>query len=201
MRVNSSWLLVVVALGLTVAVTAVFSLSATTSVTADRESNVTIVNDEASLLTLIDGHPNEGLVESLDEGVLSIDLTRAGADGANRDATIRLGSVNTPETDHAFRIVNQGTQTRSITAQYDLDTAGAGGGADNLRFTLAHDAGNDGTIDATATATENTGSSANVSGVDPGDPVYVTIRIDTQGLSAVDDLSGQLNLTAVGGDS
>lgn len=202
MRTNG-WLLVA-AFALVVLVSAgLVSTSAFTSVTLNREATVSVTADDASLVRLVDGHPGGGLVEQTSGSTLAIDFTRGGAGGANANATIALGSPAEPIGDHAFRIEHRADAASDVTLSYRLDgTTGAGesGGPESLEFTFYHDDGDDGVVDSQVAVSENTGSTnATLSGVDPGDPVYATIEVDTNGLSSANDLSGTLHVTVAEG--
>lgn len=202
MRTNG-WLLVGAFAIVTVVAAGVVSTSAFTSVTVTRESTVSVTADEAAMLTLVDGHPDSGLVEQIGNDTLEIDLTLGGADGANANATVELGSTDQPITDHAFRLEHRGTTPANVTFSYALDgssDAGGSGSPESLVVTAFHDAGNDGDVDAQASLSENTGSTdATLVGVAPRDPVYATVVINTSGLSQANDLSGALEITATGG--
>lgn len=178
----------------------VVSTSALTSVTMSRDASVSVTADDAAMFALVDGHPNTGLVEQTSGSTLAIDLTLGGATGANANATVVLGSTAGPISDHAFRMEHRGDYPSNLTASYSLSGstgAGESTGPASLVFTLYHDAGDDGDVDAQASANENDGSTnATISGVAPGDPVYATVEINTSGLSATNDLTGTLELTA-----
>lgn len=202
MRTNG-WQLVSAFVLVVLVAVAVVSTSAFTSMSLSRETTVSVTADEGALVTLTDGHPGGGFVEQTDGSTLAIDLTRGGAGGANANASFELGSPTDPIADHAFRIDHRGDVPADVTVRYELAesaTAGEAGGPESLVFTLSHDAGDDGDVDAQVTVSENTGSTnATLAGVAPGDPVYATVAVDTTGLSRASDLSGTLHVTASGG--
>lgn len=200
---SNGWLLVGAFALVTLVVAGVVSTSAFTSLTVTRESTVSVKADDAALVSLIDGHPDGGLVEKTDDATLEIDLTRGGGAGANANATIELGSTDQPITDHAFRLEHRGTGPSNVTFSYGLAASTGASDADSpesLVFTLYHDAGADGDVDDQASLSENTGASnATVTGVAPDDPVYATVVINTSGLSEASDLSGSLDVSVAGG--
>ena len=201
MRTNG-WLLVSAFALVIVVSAAVVSTSAFTTVTVNRDTTVSVTADDAAMVTLVDGHPDGAFVEQTGGSTLEIDLTGGGADGANTNATIELGDPDGPITDHAFRIEHRGNVASDVTLGYALDAPGAAdpGSPESFAVTLSHDAGDDGNVDAQATLSENTGSTnATVSGVEPGDPVYATVVVNTTGLSLASDLSGTLEIEAAGG--
>ena len=185
-------------LGLAVGATVIFSLSAVTTTSVSRSSNVTVVTDATAALALVDGHPNGGFVEQRPDGLLEIDFTRGGAGGANEDGVFSLGDAGDPVNDHAFRVVNQGTGPIDVTVSYALESdSGESAGGNSLVFTLHLDANGDGTIDSTATLSENSGeNTSTVTGLSVGAPVYVTVTLDTTSLSSTADLSGTLAVDA-----
>lgn len=202
MRTNG-WLLVAGFALVVVVSAAVVSTSAFTTVTVSREATVSVTADDDALVTLVDGHPGDGFVEQTSTSTLEIDLTRGGASGANANATVELGSTTDPIGDHAFRIEHRGDAPANLSFQYGLDgSAGAGedSGPQSLVFTFSHDAGDDGTVDTSVSVSENTGATtATIAGVQPGDPVYATVVVNTTGLSQASDLSGTLGVTVTEG--
>ena len=201
MRTNG-WLLVAGFALVVVVSAAVVSTSAFTTVTLSRETSVSVTADDDALVTLVDGHPGDGFVEQTSTSTLEIDLTRGGASGANTNATVELGSTSDPIDDHAFRVEHRGDAPANLSFQYGLDGSGAGeaSGPQSLVFTFAHDAGDDGTVDTSVSLSENTGSTnATIAGVQPGDPVYATVVVNTTGLSQASDLSGTLGVTVTEG--
>ena len=198
MRTNG-WLLAAGFAIVVVATASVLSTTAFTSVTLDRSATATVDADDSAYVSLIDGHPDGGFVEQTDGATLAIDLTRGGAAGANRDANFTLGSTDDPVADQAFRIVILGDRPRDVDVSYalaDSATAGESTGPESLTFHFYHDDGDDGSIDATATVTENSATSnATLTGVEVGDPVYAAVVVDTTGLSTTSDLSGTLSVT------
>lgn len=200
---SNGWLLVGAFALVTLVAAGVVSTSAFTSVTVTRESTVSVTADDAALVSLIDGHPDGGLVEQTDDATLEIDLTRGGGAGANANATLELGSTDQPITDHAFRLEHRGTRLNNVTFSYELAASTGASDTDSpesLVFTFYHDAGDDGDIDEQTSLSENTGASnATLTSVAPDDPVYATVVINTSGLSETSDLSGSLDISVAGG--
>ncbi|MDX1744680.1 MAG: hypothetical protein R3324_01975, partial [Halobacteriales archaeon] len=171
--------------------------AAFTGVQAERSVTVSVAADQQALLALADGHPG-GLVEETGDGQLTIDFAQAGGLGANEDAVFKLGDPSGPQANHAFRIVNQGTQPRDLQFEYTL---GSGGGDpdpdENLLFTFHWDTTGDGTPDDSVTVSEKSGfTTASIPGVEVGQAVYVVVTVDTRGLSQTSDLSGDLTIRA-----
>lgn len=191
-------LLVVVLAATLVVVTTSFSTSAFTTTTLDRGAEVNVVTDETGLVGLVDGHGAGGLVEQTAEGLLRIDFTRGGGDGANVAATFELGSTDKPDRHHAFRIENQGTQPRDFTVGYTLDGGDSDTNTANMKFNLYHDIGGDGTVDSAFAISEGPAPSSEITirTVATDDVVYVVVVVDTNGLTATSDLSGTLGVTA-----
>lgn len=197
---TKGWLLVAAFAIVVFAAASAFSTTAFTSVTVERGATATVVADDSAHVSLIDGHPGEGFVEETDGSTLAIDLTRGGAAGTNRDASVTLGSPDGPVDDHAFQIVVRGDRSRDLDLGYDLAASANSGeatGPESLTFQFYHDGGDDGSIDATATVSENTATSnATLYDVGAGDPIYAVVVVDTGGLSTASDLSGSLEVTA-----
>lgn len=202
MRTNG-WVLVAGFALVVVVSAAVVSTSALTAVTLSRETTVSVTADDAALVTLVDGHPGGGFVAQTSGSTLEIDLTRGGGSGANANATVELGSAADPIGNHAFYLEHRGDAPANVSFEYSLDGstgAGEASGPQSLVFTFSLDAGDDGTVDSSASVSENTGSTtATIVGVQPGDPVYATVVINTSGLSQASDLSGNLGVTVTEG--
>lgn len=175
----------------------VIPTGAFTSVEAERGVTVSVASDQQALLALVDGHPG-GLVEETGQGQLTIDFAQAGGAGANEDAVFKLGDPNAPQTDHAFRIANQGTQSRDLEIQYTLASGASDADSDeNLEFTFHYDSTGDGNVDASASVSEESGSTAaSIPDVGVGQAVYVVVSVDTKGLNQANDLSGDLRIRA-----
>lgn len=172
-----------------------FSSSAFSNATLERESTVSVTTDDDALIALIDGHPGSGLIEQTDGGTIEIDFGRGGAAGATERTMFEFGSTTEPASNHGFRIVNQGPNPRGLTVSFSLAGSDGGDAARNVVFRFYHDAGTDGSIDATRSVSEEDGQ-ATIPSVAPGDTVYVVVTVDTRNLGAGADLSGDLSVTA-----
>lgn len=109
-----------------------------TSVSADRSVNVQVANDSNAFLGLVPG--DTGLVTEAG-GTLQINLDGTGtsASGVNFNAITQVGSHDDPENDHAFKIVNQGTQSVMLKMSYyftDPSWLDGGAGQSFINFTL-----------------------------------------------------------------
>jgi len=195
---NRRKLLLILAPLLAIAVVALtFPTGAFTATSVERGVTVSVAEDDEALVALIDGHPG-GLVEQTSEGTLTIDFTNGGGQGANEEAKFTLGSHGTPSSNNAFRIVNQGTQTRGFEFSYSLTNSNMDGDTDeNLLFTFYFDTNDDSTLESFTLSEENT--QASVPSVGVGESIYVVVDLDSNGLTQSADLSGTLEVTAGGG--
>lgn len=181
-----------------VTIAVVFPTAAFTGTAVERSATISVAADEAALVALIDGHPTGGFIEQSADGSLEIDFSRGGGQGANFAAVFNLGDESDVENNHAFRIVNQGTQSRDLELEYTLNPGSTDGdsGTRNLLFTFYYDGNDDGNLESYTLSEHPGDNQAIIPDVDVGDAVYVTIRIDTRGLSATSDLSGDLEVSA-----
>jgi hypothetical protein len=94
----------------TAGTSAAVGTGAFTSVSADRSVNVQVADDSNAFLGLV---PGETGLATEAGGTLQINLDGTGtpASGVNFNAVTQIGSHENPEDDHAFKIVNQGTQS------------------------------------------------------------------------------------------
>lgn len=187
-----------------------------TSVSANRSVTVQTAGDKSALLGIVPG--DSGLVQQQDDTVsIAIDGSRSGGEGVNLDAVTTIGDPGNPEDDHAFKIVNQGTQSVMLKMNYyfaETDWLGNGDvGKSFLKFNIFD------TGDApTGSASEEypiqngynrdyplphpTGSGFGSNTGDYrfniGEEYYVTLTIDTTGPKASmdDKLSGTAQLVA-----
>lgn len=174
---------------------AAFSSSAFSNVEVDRGVTVSVTTDDSAMIALIDGHPSSGLVEQDGSGTLSVDFTRGGASGPNEDAVFEFGSTTSPDSNHAFRIENRGDQEKPLTLSFSLSGTDGGDPSANVEFTFFVDLGADGAIEDTVSVSEED-AQATTTAVGSGDAVYVTLTVDTRGLGAATDLTGDLSITA-----
>jgi hypothetical protein len=181
----------------------VLGTTAFSTASMEREATVSVATDRNAAVGLVDGHPGGGLVEQSARGTLILDFARDEGAGANREAVFRLGAGQLPSVtdDHAFRIINRGTQTRSLTLRYAL-ASGSGDGDPakrNVRFLLFYDGDGDGAPDSVESVSEQSSEGVTVPSVAPSENVYVSVVVDTRGLEATSDLTGTLNVY-VGGE-
>lgn len=182
-------LMVAIIAGMLLGVPVILATGAFSSTTIERTASVNVASDSEGLLALRDGHPNQDIVVEKADGTLAIDLTPGDAAGVNKGGTFFIGSNDQPMSDHAFRIVHQGTQPVSITLNYDLSGSDPSGSA-NVKFDVYD--GVDGSHLGQATETAGT----TVPNVQPGDTLYVVVEIDTKGVSKGNDLSGAMDISA-----
>jgi hypothetical protein len=180
-----------------------------TSVSADRSVNVRVADDSNAFLGLVPG--DTGLVTE-SGGTLQINLDGTGtpAEGVNFNAITQIGSHESPEDDHAFKIVNQGTQSVMLKMSYYFtDTGWLDGGVDQsfINFTLYDTSG--GTTESNSEnypkqngynrdypvgmpTGSNDGSNTGDYRFNVGEEYYMVITVDTTGPDASldDDLSG-----------
>lgn len=181
--------LVILAIALT------FPTSAFTTTSLDRTVTVSVASDDQALVALIDGHPGGGIVEQTQNGELTIDFRNGGAAGANEEAQFTIGDPNAHQTNHAFKIVNQGTQPITFEFQYAVSNGFSDSDSGvNLEFIFYFNA--NGPYRVSEESTQTTIQSVGV-----GDSIYVVLTLDTRGLSNSDDLSGTLEITASDGGS
>jgi hypothetical protein len=100
---------------------------------ADRESDINVVNDAQGLIALVDDTPSDVVRE--ENGELVIDFTAGGnAGGVNTDSYYRVGNVanynfvgqaggssSDPYDDPAFYLVNNDTVEHDVTLTFTLD--------------------------------------------------------------------------------
>lgn len=198
-------------LGVTAAGTsAAVGTGAFTSVSASRDVSVRVADDSNAFFGLVPG--DTGLVTE-NNGTLQINLDGTGtsASGVNFNAITQIGSHEDPENDHAFKIVNRGTQSVMFKMNYyftSTDWLDGGQGQSFINFTL-YDVGDSPTGSSSQDfpiqngynrdypleqptgsgfGSKNTGDYA----FNVGEEYYMVITVDTTGPNASpdDDLSG-----------
>lgn len=171
-----------------IAVTATLGVSAYTTGSVTRDSNVNVVTDDKGLIALSDG-TSGGLVAQNSTGALNVDFTAGGASGVNTAAHFELGNPSDPTNYSAFNISNLDAESHDLTVSY----TGAGGTTDtdaNMEFQIYDSAGTKvGTVSEEST-------SATITGASSGATYYVVIVVDTTGLDSTADLSGTLEVSA-----
>lgn len=182
MRIKIATLMIAV-----VVVSATLGASAFTTGNLSRSSSVNVVSDDVGLIALDDG--DSGGLVYMNGDQLAIDFTQGGASGANVEATFKLGDPNDPTNHTAFNITNQDKQSHDLTVEY-TGAGATGDNTDNIQFKIFDSAGSE-----VGTVTEES-TSAEITGVNSGDTLYVVVVVDTTGLSGTDDLSGTLTVSA-----
>ena len=203
------------ALGTAVGGSTVLGTGAFTSVSADRSVSVEVADDSNAFLGLVPG--DTGLVTE-DGGTLRINLdgTGTGASGVNFDAVTQIGSHENPAESHAFKIINQGTQSLMLKMNYyftNTDWLNSGEGQSFIKFTI-HDTGDGPTgsssqkfpiqngynRDYPLAQPTGSGFGSNTSDYrfNVGEEYYMVITVDTTGPNASpdDDLSGIAEVVA-----
>lgn len=153
-----------------------------TTASVEREVTIDVASDDQGIIGLAPGTTNA--VELVD-GVLTIDTTTDRSDGLNPDGLFVYGNEGNPASEYAFSVTNNDDDGREFTfglESFSLPSAG------ELTLTLYDDSG--------TVLGDLTPDADQVTSVDPGEAVYVHIRIDTTGASGGDDLSGTLSIEA-----
>ncbi|WP_200530317.1 hypothetical protein [Halorubrum sp. LN27] len=192
------------------------------SMTADREANINVVNDASGLVSLESG--NQGGVVSENNGQLSIDFSGGDGNGVNVNSQYVVGSFhhthlgdNDGQVDseavfdsnsggnggtihsttmsswgYAFAITNQSTENRDISVSFDASSEEVAG---YLGFGLEFGWGPRDAIEIEGTQTED---SAEFTDVAPGDTLYVSFVVSTLGVEdyAAEDMSGTLTVSS-----
>ena len=197
----------------TAGTSAAVGTGAFTSVSANRSVSVRTADDSNALLGLVPG--DTGLVEESD-GTLQVNLDGTGtpASGVNFNAVTQVGSHENPEDDHAFKIVNQGTQSVMLKLNHYFTNTEWIGSKDAeqsfIQYTLIDTDGGRSTQtfpnDFNTRKEKSLGmpfgtsfeSSNNDRRFNVGEEFFVVITIDTTGSEASldDDLSGVVEIFA-----
>ncbi|MFC7177140.1 hypothetical protein [Halosegnis marinus] len=179
---------------------------------ANRTVSVNVADDSNALLSLVPGE--SGLVTQQDGTLqVNIDGTQSAGTGANMDAVTTIGDPENPADDHAFKIVNQGTQSLMFKMNYFFENTGwlenRGKGQSHLNFEVFDVS--TGSTDAAGSYAEDYphqsynrdsslgqpagsgfGSNSDYYRFDVGEELYMVLTVDTTGENASldDDLSG-----------
>ncbi|MFC7069037.1 hypothetical protein [Halobaculum lipolyticum] len=170
--------------------TATIGTGAFTSVDADRSLSIAVADDDAALLTLgpVPSSPNAAYVRSDDGETLAVDIggdDTADAPGVNADAVTRINNL--------FRITNRGTQPVTVTGEKGGDNPGAATFAVNYSTEHPH-LPFWGPENATFHYLDpDRGQNATV-GV--GRTVFVSLEVDTRGLSPGDNVLRSVTIRA-----
>lgn len=172
--------------------------TAYTTGSVTRSASINVVSDDVGLIALADG-TSGGLITH-DNGQLTIDLTKGGANGANVNASYEFGDAADAANAYAFTIANYDTEARDITVDFTLTNSDPDTNVDNLKFALF---GSDGTALETDTngnniaiATEASAYTAAGVTSNGGQVLHVVLEVDTSGLTDTADLSGDLVISA-----
>jgi hypothetical protein len=187
----------------------VLGTGAFTSVDANRSVSVRVADDTNAFLGLVPGET--GLVTENNGALqISLDGTETSASGVNFDAVTQIGSHENPSNDHAFKIINQGTQSLMLKMNYyfnDTSWLDGGQGQSFINFTL-YDTGDGPTGSSSQSFPIQNGYNRDYPLAQPtgsgfgsntkdyrfnvGEEYYMVITIDTTGpkASTDDDLSG-----------
>lgn len=165
----------------------VIGSTAFTTATLDRDASIDVVADGNGIIGLEDG-TSGGLV-TVTNDVLTIDFDpSASGYGVNVDATYELGDDGSPTTDMAFNVTNQDTVDHTVQLSYAFDSSDPDDGVANVVYTVYSSSGT-----LVATVDEDTTDSFTASS---GVTYHVVVTVDTTGLSASNDLSGTMTVTA-----
>jgi hypothetical protein len=181
---------------------AAMGTGAFTSVSANRTVNIDLADDSSAFLKLEPG--NSGLISDTEQGTLEIDITdtEAGGQGANMNAVTTIGDPNNPEDEHAYKVVNQGTQSVMFKQNYYFTETdwieGNGNGQSHINFEVLANSSESFAADFPAQGPNRDSSVGNPEGssfgsnsggfrFNVGEEYYVVITIDTTGANASQD--------------
>jgi hypothetical protein len=190
----------------------------------DRDANVNVVNDSNGLLAIVvaDDVDSDVLRETGD-GEFTIDFTADGnAGGVNVNSQYQIGSLfgvnapmntdgNSPTVNPGFEIVNNDTEPRSITIEYEhTGSLNANGSKMIIQARpdtddLVDDAEptknltvEDGSTNPSATFTTGAAGGSRDDRLESGGAIGLSILVDTTGAGATtsEDLSGTLTVSS-----
>jgi len=197
--------------GATAVSTGAFSRTA-----AERSVSVAVSDDSDAFVGLVPGDTR--LVREGPEGTVEIGLDGEGtpAEGVNLDAITRVGSLEAPSENYAFKVINQGTRSLMFKLSYYFTDTGwldGGEGQSHLTF-YAFDTGDSPTGRSVQNFPKQNGDNRDYPLAQPtgngfgpnteddrfgvGEAYYVVIEVDTTGPAASvdDDLSGVAEVVA-----
>ncbi|MYL16822.1 hypothetical protein GLW36_09220 [Halorubrum terrestre] len=185
-----------------------------TSVSANRTVNVALADDSNAFVGLEPGD-SELVVQSGSTLQVNLDGTGADGSGANMDAVTTIGDPDNPQTNHAFKIIHQGTQPVLFKMNYYITNTGwiqnNGNGQSHMTFEVFGDGGSTAenyphqSYNNDFSLGQPNGSGFGESGTpysapnrgdgyrfNPGDEYYMVMSVNTTGSNASknDDLSG-----------
>lgn len=151
--------------------------SAFTQVGAARNISIQVNKDSNSLIAVDAGTP-----QSVNEADGEVEIDTENHGGAfNENATVEIGNFGNPDTNPAFSVTNNLTNSINLTLnlrEFDSDSV-------SLKFET--EPGSDG--DQTELSANN---KATQNGIKSGDVVNVAVQLDTE----TTDIAGKLNITA-----
>lgn len=166
--------------GVTIAGATAIGAVAFTTATVERELTIDITSDEQGIIGLTPG--DSDAVEIVD-GRLTIDMSTGLSDGLNPDGEFNYGDAGNPTTSFAFSVTNNDNSEREFTLSLDNFTFDPPA---ELTLPLYEDDGSllgELTPDTSQTVT-----------IDSGSPIYVHIEANTEGLDEGDTMSGTLRI-------
>lgn len=147
-----------------------------TSGTVERDVTINVANDSDGVVGLT---PGDTEAATLNGDTLVIDTSTNNSNGLNVDADFEYGDSTDAEDNNLFTLTNNADSEREFTVDYDQTEGGDGA------VTFVFDNGED----------VSDGTDADFT-LDSGESVYVTLSIDTDGLSDGDDIGGTLTVSA-----
>ncbi|WP_281194875.1 hypothetical protein [Halorubrum sp. F4] len=189
----------------------------TTATLEDRSVTVDVSGDADAQIALMGG--NDPDISANESGALELDLSGDEGEGVNIDSVYTWGDSESPESNYAFKIVNQDDsgQSYSMTLTYDYDRSWVNGSASwdqnyqsYIEFEVfdgdGHfagrpkwarsqqwpDQGQHGSRGEDTPLTLGDGNAENRA-LNPGETWYIVVRVDTSGedASTDDKLAGQ----------
>lgn len=178
---------------------------------AGRDSTMDVVADNNGIVKLDVGLPGEneedglGLVTETSDGNIAIDLTLGGGGGINTDAIYEIGTPTAESEDPAFTMTNQMNEQYTFEFKYEFDNPGSINNAVlqiwNSATTTYADNGPDSFNSNAITLNSGNANDTPAKSVTlgPGEAEYFAIRINTEGATPSEDLSGTLTITGTPG--
>jgi len=189
----------------------------TSATLEDRSVAVDVADDADAQIALIGSDDPD--ISADESGALELDLSGGDGEGVNINSVYTWGNSEDPETNYAFKIVNQDNsgQSYSVTMTYDYDRSWVNGSApwdqnyqSYIEFEIfdgdGHfatrpkwarsqqwpDQGSNGSRGSDSPLTLGDGAAENRA-LNPGESWYVVVRVDTTGedASVDDELAGK----------
>lgn len=162
--------------------TSVGAIAFTTGSVA-RDINVDIAADDSAVIGLT---PGPVAAVTIDNDVLTIDTDTTESDGLNPDGDFEYGDDQDPTTTYAFSITNNDGNTHDFTVGMEDFSLG---GSSSFEIELYQD-------DETHIGTVNPSTDVTYSGQTSTETIYAVMKLDTDGLTSVDDMNGTLTISA-----